>query len=261
VGFTPTFDRETHPVVRVCPEHTAAVILVGGLGTRIRHLHPDLPKPMIPVRGRPFAEWLVRFLAAEGINRILLATGHRAEVVARHFHDRMFGSCKVHCVAEPRALGTAGAFLHAVAAAGPEPRCWLVLNGDSMVATSLGPLFDRLEDPDTDGALLAVTTPDAARYGSIETSPDDDLIAFGQKRAGSGLINAGIYLFRAPLLAMFPSGTPLSFETDVFPGLTRRGARLKVWRCGAPFLDIGTPESLARAEGFLDQHASSWLKA
>lgn len=237
------------------------MILAGGLGTRIRHLHPDLPKPMIPVQGRPFAEWLVRFLAAEGIGRIVLATGHRAEVVAEHFHGRSFGSSKVLCLAEPRPLGTAGAFLHAVATAGLDPRCWLVLNGDSMVATSLAPLFDRLEDPDTDGALLAVTTLDATRYGSIEASPDDDLIAFGKARTGSGLINAGMYLFRTSLLATFPSGAPLSFETDVFPGLTRGGARLKVWRCGAPFLDIGTPESLAQAEGFLEQHASSWLKA
>ena len=69
--------------MNVAPEQITAVILAGGFGTRIRHLLVDLPKPMASVNGRPFVEWVVRHLAAQGIRHVILSTGHLAETVAR----------------------------------------------------------------------------------------------------------------------------------------------------------------------------------
>ena len=86
-----------------------AVVLAGGLGTRIRALLSDLPKPMAPVLGRPFLEWVVRYLANQGVGRILLSTGYLGEKVEAHFSRHSVAGVSVRCLAEPQALGTRGA--------------------------------------------------------------------------------------------------------------------------------------------------------
>ena len=89
-----------------------AVILAGGLGTRVRHLLPDTPKPMALVAGKPFLEWVVRYLAREAVRRVIISTGYLGEVVERHFRTVAIKSVTIVCVAEPEPLGTAGGFLH-----------------------------------------------------------------------------------------------------------------------------------------------------
>ena len=88
----------------------AAVILAGGLGTRIKHLLPNLPKPMAPVAGRPFLEWVGRYLVKQGIQQIVISTGYLSEVVERHFENRPIPGVNIRCVAEPEPLGTGGEF-------------------------------------------------------------------------------------------------------------------------------------------------------
>jgi D-glycero-alpha-D-manno-heptose 1-phosphate guanylyltransferase len=230
-----------------------AVVLAGGLGTRIRHLLADVPKPMAPVEGRPFVEWVVRYLAGAGVRRVLLSTGHMAAVVARHFKSQPVNGVAVQCVPEPQPLGTAGGFLHAAAACpkAERPPFWLVLNGDSLVFADLKRLFLPLADPSVAGAILGLKLADASRYGTLVCGPDGGLEGFREKQPGAGVINAGVYLLRAGLLEGFPTGQPLSFEREVFPALAARKTRLQVVVAEAPFLDIGTPETLVQAAEFL----------
>jgi D-glycero-alpha-D-manno-heptose 1-phosphate guanylyltransferase len=249
------------PVAAQRAESVVAVVLAGGFGTRIRHLHPDLPKPMIPVAGKPFLEWVVRYLAAQGINRVILSTGFRGEVVERHFAGQPIEGVQVDCVREICALGTAGGFLNATRAASSVPEAWLVLNGDSLVAAPLEPLLSVLEDPGAMGAVLGVAVPDTARFGSLRLGAGNELLAFFEKRPGEGIINAGVYLLRPELLSLFPPKLPLSFEGDVFPALTAAQRKLKVCVTHAPFLDIGTPESLPLAEEFVRASGLSSLIA
>jgi D-glycero-alpha-D-manno-heptose 1-phosphate guanylyltransferase len=114
-------------------------VLAGGFGRRIQHLLPDLPKPMAPVAGRPFLEWVVRYLAAQKIRRVILSTGHLAEtVVPKHFQSQPVPGVDVWCVPETKPLGTAGGFLNAIRARrGEKPAAWLVLNGDSLAPAPL----------------------------------------------------------------------------------------------------------------------------
>lgn len=239
----------------VSPEKITAVILAGGFGRRIRHLLPDLPKPMAPVNGRPFLEWIVRYLAAQKIRRVILSTGHLAETVAKHFQTRPVTGVKVVCVPETKPLGTAGGFLNTIRGVAEQPAAWLVLNGDSLAPASLTEMFQSFDDPDWDGAILGVPMTDASRFGTILQNAGGELTGFNEKKPGAGLINAGVYLFRPSTVERFPDGTPLSFETDVFPALITRNARLKVCVTDAPFLDIGTPESLPLAEAFIGRNA------
>jgi D-glycero-alpha-D-manno-heptose 1-phosphate guanylyltransferase len=99
---------------------------------------------------------------------------------------------------------------------------------------------------------------EASRYGTILQNERSELAGFNEKKPGAGVINAGVYLFRANIVESFPAQTPLSFETDVFPALIARKVRLKVCVTDAPFLDIGIPESLRLAEGFIGRHAAGF---
>ena len=243
----------------VSPEKITAVVLAGGFGRRIQHLLPDLPKPMVPVNGRPFLEWIVRYLAAQKIRRVILSTGHLAGVVEKHFHLQPVKNVRVSCVPETKPLGTAGGFLNAIRGSTEKPAAWLVLNGDSLAPAPLAQMFQSLDDPDWDGAILGVRVADASRFGAILQNANGDLTGFNEKNPGVGIINAGVYLFRPSAVENFPKKTPLSFETDVFPLLIHGGARLKTFVTDVPFLDIGTPESLPQAESFIRKNLREFL--
>jgi NDP-sugar pyrophosphorylase family protein len=245
--------------VNLSPHQVTAVILAGGFGTRIQHLLPNLPKPMAPVCGRPFVEWMVRYLAKQGLRRVILSTGFLAETIERHFKTEPVKEVAVRCVPETKPLGTAGGFLNAIHAPAVTSPAWLVMNGDSLALAPLAEMFRSLDDPAVDGVILGVPTSDASRYGTVVQNAGGDLAGFREKKPGAGTINAGVYLLRAAVVEAFPARVPLSFETDVFPALTARQVRLKVCVTRAPFLDIGTPESLPLAEAFVREHADCFM--
>lgn len=234
-----------------------AVVLAGGFGTRVKHLLPDLPKPMAVVAGRPFLEWVVRYLARQGVTRVVLSTGHLAEIIERHFARQPVGGVTVSWVAETKPLGTAGGFLNAARANGARPPAWLVLNGDSLAFANLARTAEQMTGA-VAGVLVGCEVADASRFGTLRMDANRRLLGFEEKRPGSGVINAGIYLLRHELLNEFPAGQALSFETDVFPALTTRRKILRVQVVNAPFLDIGTPDSLAKAEEFISQNRSEF---
>jgi D-glycero-alpha-D-manno-heptose 1-phosphate guanylyltransferase len=235
-----------------------AVVLAGGFGTRVRHLLPGVPKPMAQVAGRPFLEWVVRYLARQGVPKAILSTGYLADVIETHFSNQPVPGITTQCSREGDPLGTAGGFLNAVSASGCSPEAWLVMNGDSLALAGLDGAVEQLRAPDTAGVLLGCAVPDASRYGTMAIGAGGKLLGFDEKRPGKGVINAGVYLLRNSLIREFPSHRPLSFEKEVFPQWIGRGIVLKVVEVDAPFLDIGTPESLREAEGFVRNHAAQF---
>lgn len=237
----------------VPPVRVTAVILAGGFGTRVRHLLPGIPKPMAPVLGRPFLDWVLAFLRRQGIDSVVLSTGHLADYIADHYSQRTPDGMTIRCAQESTPLGTAGGFLNAARSVPAEAgtTAWLVLNGDSLTVTALKPLLDLLQDPEVDGGLLAVPLDDAARYGTLDVDSDGRLRGFREKQPGAGWVNAGVYLLRDRLLTSIPTGRPMSFETELFPRLLADGSNLRVVSCSADFLDIGTPETLGQVESFV----------
>ncbi len=235
----------------------SAVVLAGGFGTRLRSVLPDLPKPMAPVAGCPFVEWVVRYLRRERVAGVVLSTGYKAETIAAHFAANPVPEIRTVCVEETVPLGTAGGFLNCIKHSGIASDAWLVLNGDSLALAPLAPLFGLLNDPAVDAAVLALWMDDASRYGSLAIEAGQ-LQGFLEKRPGASWINAGVYLFRAKTLDLFPEKSPLSFETDVFPALLAAGCRIAVHQVAAPFLDIGLPESLAQADDFIGTNRAAF---
>jgi D-glycero-alpha-D-manno-heptose 1-phosphate guanylyltransferase len=236
-----------------------AVVLAGGYGTRIKHLLNGVPKPMVSVAGKPFLEWVVRYLKTQGIKKVILSTGYLAEVVEQHFNQQPVEEVQIICCRETEPLGTAGGFLNAVHQTGESPPAWLVVNGDSLVFANLTTISSYLTDTTVSGAILGLSVDDAYRYGSLVCNQASSLVKFAEKKAGQGVVNAGVYLLRNSLLSEFPNSLPLSFEYEFFPVLLDKGIRLRVNAVQAPFLDIGTPESLVQSEEFILRNNCNFL--
>jgi D-glycero-alpha-D-manno-heptose 1-phosphate guanylyltransferase len=235
-------------------DNIIAVVLAGGFGTRIKHLLPDVPKPMAEVAEKPFLGWVLTYLQRQGIKKALLSTGYLAEIIEQYAQTRPIAELELNCYPETSPLGTAGGFLNSVKESQQNPKAWLVLNGDSLIVTPLAPLSEYLQDESVDGVILGVSVPDASRFGSLVYDEQKTLLQFAEKQSGKGVINGGVYLLRNKLVQEFPTNFPLSFEYDIFPSLLQQQICLKVHPVEAPFLDIGTPESLAQAEAFIQQY-------
>jgi D-glycero-alpha-D-manno-heptose 1-phosphate guanylyltransferase len=132
------------------------------------------------------------------------------------------------------------------------------VNGDSLVFAHLALATAELDDLAVAGVLVGCAVADASRYGTVAIGPGGELRGFSEKRPGRGVISAGMYLLRDSLVRQFPGTLPLSFEQEVFPQLIARGVRLKVCVVDAPFIDIGTPESLRLAESFIAQNRAQF---
>ena len=235
------------------PEGACAVVLAGGVGSRIRHLYPNLPKPLIPVAGRPLLRWICDFWIRQGVRQLVLSLGHMAPVAEQAIAEWKWPGVEALSVREEAPLGTAGAVRFAAAAV-PNADPLVVLNGDSLLVAPLEGVWPLLENPEIDGIVIGVEARDTARFGRLRMDGDGFLKAFEEKQPGAGWINAGIYILRRRLLSLFPSHSPSSMEYDVFPALLTHGCRLQVFRTAGDFIDIGTPEALAGAEDFMRRH-------
>ena len=216
---------------------------------------------MVPVDGKPFLEWLVRYLAKQGLQRVVISTGYRAEVVAAHFDQQPVSGVQTSCVAETAPLGTAGGVFHAVRQSKLKPPAWLVLNGDTLCFADLSIATHHLTNPDLAGVIYAREMADASRYGTVALDGNGCLAGFQEKQPGRGLVSTGIYLLRDAVVRTFPDRVPLSLEREVFPELTGRQALLKVETMNTPFLDIGTPESLPLAGDFIRRNREQFATA
>ncbi len=229
-------------------EEITALILAGGLGTRLRGVLPDTPKVLAPVLGRPFLAHLLDALDAAGIREVVLCTGYKAEQVEQAFGLK-YKKLTIHYSREDEPLGTGGA-LRQAALAGQRQQ-FLALNGDSFVAVDLPKFVAWHQARGWAGSLVLTRVPDAGRFGTVRSEEDGRILSFDEKqgRAEPGWINAGIYLLTRDLLSSLPATGAVSIERDAFPHWIERG--LGGFRVEAPFLDIGTPETLAQAEAFL----------
>jgi NDP-sugar pyrophosphorylase family protein len=229
-------------------EEVPALVLAGGLGTRLRGVLPDAPKVLAPVLGRPFLAHLLDALDAAGVRQVTLCTGYKADLVEQAFGPA-YRRLALRYSREDQPLGTGGALRKA--AAGQGGACFLALNGDSYVACDLAAFHAWHSSRGFRASLVLTRVDDAARFGTVEADERGAIHGFHEKqgRAEPGWINAGIYLLPRDLLLALPGQGAVSIERDAFPHWLPHG--LGGHRVEAPFLDIGTPESLAQAEAFL----------
>jgi NDP-sugar pyrophosphorylase family protein len=226
-------------------EHIPALILVGGLGTRLRPVLPDHQKVVAPVAGRPFLFRLLDQLVDAGLTRVALCTGYKAEQVAETVGTAYRG-LSVSYSREPDALGTAGALRHALS--DMPSRTLLAMNGDSYCDVNLRALWDSHCRSQAKATLVVTQVPHTRVGGRVTFDEHGAIISFVEKGTSteSGWMNAGIYMLERLLLETVPTGRPMSIEREVFPAWVGRG--LHAFPTTGKFLDIGTPESYTSAQ-------------
>ncbi|HVU16364.1 MAG TPA: nucleotidyltransferase family protein [Candidatus Didemnitutus sp.] len=222
-----------------------AIILAGGTGTRLGTLTAHTPKPLLEVAGRPFVVHLLAYLQAQGIRRVVFATGYLAaqfETVLGTRHENM----ELLYSVEEKPLGTGGAVAAAFRLL-PQVDAAFVLNGDTYFPVSLATVSDVHQRQGAAATLALREMPDAGRYGAVVLEGNRIRALNEKTHAGPGLVNGGVYLVRRePMLTQATRGT-FSLERDVFPQWASVG-KLAGVPSPAYFIDIGVPEDLARAQ-------------
>lgn len=220
-----------------------AIVLAGGLGTRLRQLVSDVPKPMAPIAGRPFLEILLSSLAQKGFDRVILSLGFMAEKISKHFGTE-FAGMQISYVIEDQPLGTGGAIRLAMEQVIADHV--FVLNGDTFIDLEV----EKIEEQwalNHRALIISREVQDAARYGRLLLA-DGKLTGFSEKgRAGPGLINAGCYIFSQDHLKNFVVGKSFSIETDYLVSAAASGL-FDVFVTRGQFIDIGVPEDFLRAQ-------------
>jgi mannose-1-phosphate guanylyltransferase len=233
------------------PAEVDAVILVGGLGSRLRPLTLSAPKPMLPTAGLPFLTHLLSRIADAGIEHVVLGTSYKAAVFESEFGDGSKLGLQIDYVVETEPLGTGGGIAN-VAARLRHPTT-LVFNGDVLSGADLGALLDSHENNNADVTLHLVRVGDPRAFGCVPTDSEGLVTAFLEKTQDppTDQINAGCYVFKREVIDRIPKGRALSVEREVFPGLLSDGLRVCGYVDSTYWRDMGTPEDFVRGSADL----------
>jgi NDP-sugar pyrophosphorylase family protein len=227
-----------------------AVVLAGGLGTRLGALIAGRNKPMALVAGKPFLELPLLQLKKNGLTDILLCVGHRGDLVRDYFGTGAAWGLNLGYSQETELRGTAGALKLAEHQLGSD---FVVLNGDSLFDIPLAELIAFHAARGAVATLALARTDQPERFGNVEIDDRGCVLRFAEKRQSGrgGLINGGVYVFRRQVLDMVPVGRPVSLERAVFPALVGHG----LWALPFDgfFLDIGLPESFRLAQAQVER--------
>lgn len=228
---------------------TEAVVLAGGMGTRLRTIVADRPKPMAEIHGKPFLEYLLDYLVELDIRKTILSVGYMHETIVKHF-GRRYRNIELDYAIETTPLGTGGGLRHALFKTSSE--VLFVFNGDTYFRVEPDRMISMMEEQDADVVLALRSVADSWRYGTIATGTDSRIVRFSEKgeHHGPALINGGIYLLKRRTIAEAEFPESFSLETGFFE---KKVSELRFF--GIPFtgkfIDIGIPETYTAAGNIL----------
>jgi len=228
---------------------TTAIILAGGLGTRLKKAVPNLPKPMAPILGRPFLEYQMDYWIGQGVNKFILSIGYLNQAITEHF-GREYQEASIDYVIEDKPLGTGGALL--MAAEGlSEP--FLVLNGDTFFEVDLNLLNDFHKEQKSEWTLSLFRANQSGRYMGLKLADNGAILALESGSSDSNLFNGGVYLINPSVFDRLDktSREKISLENDLLPNFTSSGGLLYGIECIGKFIDIGLPKDYHRAAEIL----------
>jgi D-glycero-alpha-D-manno-heptose 1-phosphate guanylyltransferase len=240
-----------------------AIILAGGLGTRLREAVPDLPKCMAPVAGRPFLGYVIDTLRMQGVHHFVFSLGYKAEIIESYLHEH-YPTLDYTIALEEEPLGTGGAIRLALASA--RTNDVLVANGDTLFKVDVQELASTYAARNAECLLALKPMSHFERYGVVELDGEGRITSFKEKQYYTeGLINGGIYLLNKNKFLAYAFPQKFSFEKDYLERYFAQGSFYGVAQKGY-FIDIGIPEDYNKAQedlrpGVLDLKAvdSSWV--
>ena len=233
-----------------------AILLAGGLGTRLRSVVNDRPKPMALIGDKPFMEYVVHELSRYGIDEIIFAVGYKGSMVEEYFGDGSRFGVKVSYAYEEELLGTAGAIKNAGRFVTEDT--FFVLNADTFYQMDYGRLLRVKAENRLEMALVLREVPDISRYGAAVL--DGAMLArFNEKTAEKrpGTINGGVYLMNRELLSEIPEGK-ISLENEMIPKWMAGGKRLGGFVNDGYFIDIGIPEDYFKFQADVEKGVVTW---
>ncbi len=225
-----------------------AVILIGGLGTRLRPFTLKTPKPLLPIAGRPFIWHQLTAIKKAGISEVILCVSYKAEKFCRMLPKLGIKGLKIRFTKETVPMGTGGA----VKLAQPfQKGPLLVLNGDVLSSIDYKKLIDFHNGKNADITLTLTRVKDPSSYGLIETDRESRVKSFLEKppadKITTDTINAGAYVFAKDMLEHIPAQTPYSLERNFFPNMLKSGKRIYGWIDSSYWMDIGSVDKFLRA--------------
>jgi NDP-sugar pyrophosphorylase family protein len=226
-----------------------AVILAGGLGTRLRPLTLGRPKPVVPLLNVPFLCYQLGLLGAHGVRDVILSVSHRPEVIRATMAEEDLGDVHLREVVEVEPLGTAGGVRNAADLVSGRV---VVLNGDVLTDVDLSAMLAAHEARGAAATIYLTPVENPTAYGLVELEPDGRVRRFlekpGWEEVTTNTINAGVYVLERELLELIPKGEPHSIEREFFPLLLERGEPFYGYVSEGYWLDIGTPAKYLEAQ-------------
>jgi len=222
------------------PRKIDVVLLCGGLGTRLKKIVHDRPKPMAEINRRPFLDILIDYVSDYGFRRFILCTGYKGDVIRKYYETK-----NAHAVflfsEEKEALGTGGAIKNAEPLIQSE--VFMVMNGDSFCDLNMHDFVNYHDSKKAFASIALVKKEMSLDCGVVRTDGDGRIIGFHEKVKADGmsLVNAGVYLFSKEVLSLVPVRKNCSLEFDLFPLLVQNKAVYGFFT-NQQLIDIGTPE-------------------
>ncbi|WP_107037601.1 HAD-IIIA family hydrolase [Brumimicrobium mesophilum] len=222
-----------------------AIILAGGLGTRLKDVSKQMPKSMALIQNRPFLEYQMDLLIAQGVDKFVLSIGYKSEQIQKHFKES-YKNCSVQYAVEKELLGTGGAIKNAMRFTTTENV--IVANGDSLVVTDLKKQLNFHIENKADVTLALKEMKDFERYGTVNLDANSRITNFIEKQPiKEGIINAGLYIFNVKTFIERKWPQKFSVERDYFEAYVKEVKMLGFLMNGY-FLDIGIPADFQRAQ-------------
>ncbi|MGD8500613.1 MAG: sugar phosphate nucleotidyltransferase [Phycisphaerales bacterium] len=215
------------------------VILCGGMGSRLRVVVDDRPKPMAQINQKPFLDILIDFFSGFGFKRFVLCTGYMSRVIHDYYAPKT-GSCQFLISNERAPLGTAGTVKNAEKLIQSDP--FLVANGDSFCSVDLAEFYNFHSARQGLMSMVVLESDNTEDCGQVVLDDSQRIISFEEKKQKprSCHVNAGIYLFQKEVVSFIPEDTKFSLEHELFPELTKQSCYAFVSH--GQLIDIGTPE-------------------
>lgn len=228
---------------------TTAVVLAGGLGTRLRSVVHDVPKPMAPVHGKPFLAYALDYWMEQGIGHFVLSVGYLHHVISQYFGD-VYQGARIDYVVEDKPLGPGGAFLNILSLMQPQSPL-LLINGDTYFKVGLKQLCQCAVANQADVVFSLFPTDESERYLIMDMAENGRILSMGRPSSARSplLANGGVYWMGPGAFEIMRQKCPenvFSLDTDVFPALLSNGAHLYGMTVNDTFIDIGLPADYAR---------------
>lgn len=225
-----------------------AVIIAGGLGTRLRPITIEIPKPMVRINGRPFLEYQLKLLKRYGITDILLCVGYLAEHFSGYFKDGKKLGVNIQYSIEEEPLGTGGALKNAEKKIEKD---FIALNGDTYLPIDYKKLIESYKAKKKKGVVVLYDNHEKIAENNISLGEDNLVTAYDKNSSiGMNYLDAGVGVFNKSILSLIPKKRKVSLEVEIFPKLIKR-KELAGYATSQRFYDIGTPERLKKIEEIL----------